>query len=885
MFILEESIKAWKSKLRRNPAFEDGDIAELESHLRDEIDRLKSKGLSQEEAFAKASKEIGEPESLGLELYKTRAIKVDAAPSWKQSPWIPYLLPNYLKLAFRRFKRHRGYTFINVLGLAVGLACCLLIYLYVQLEVSYDQFHSRSDRIYRVVTDINQAGQTRKLAWSSPPLANALISDFPEVQQAVRIHRPGGTMRSDEESQVVEVSFVDSTFFEVFDFKLRQGDPKTALSEPGSIVLTQEQADRFFKDKDPMHSTLTFADTLQFEVTGILADIPPNSHFHPQFLANLQTLSPQRFQQWGGMNLWTYIVLNKKTSGKDLESKLPEFIEAHLGKTWASLMTLHLQPLTSIYFNSHRLPEIGPTGDLSYVYIFSAIGIFVLLIACINFMNLSTAQSLQRAREVGVRKVLGVSRGQLIRQFLGESLLLAFLAMILALTVAQLALPVFGELSGYELSGMMFFNPSIITGLLGTVIIIGILSGLYPAFILSAFKPSEVLSGNISLGSSHLNIKSSNNLLRRGLIILQFSISIVLLIGTGVISNQLNYIQNKDLGFNKDQIMVVRLNEDLRNNYDAFKQKLTQNSEIQGVGASSQVPGIPIALQGYRPEGMTEGNLLTNTIFIDEDYLNTMEIKLIAGRGFSSNRPTDLEKGFLLNKAAVSHFGWTDAKEAIGKTIRAVGEHGIDGKVIGIVENFNYESLYNQVKPLVLRYRNFENMLSIRMTGEHIRQTRDYIEGQWNILRPNEPFVSWFLDEQLQTLYDSATRMSTLFRYFSGIAIFIACLGLFGLASFTIQRRTKEIGIRKVLGASLNRLLILLSKEYTLLVVLANIVAWPLAYLVMSNWLGDFAYRVSLKPWIFFGTGSLVVLIALVTVGFHSLRVARMNPVKSLKNE
>lgn len=795
------------------------------------------------------------------------------------------MFKNYIKIAFRNFKRHSGYTLINVFGLAVGLGCCLLIYLFVQLEISYDQFHEKSDRIYRVVTDITQSGNTRELAWSSPPLANALVNEFPEVEKAVRIHRPSGTMRRGTESEVVEVNFVDSTFFKVFDFTLTRGDIETALEHPGSVVLTYEQANRFFKDEDPLFKTLTFADSLELEVTGILADLPPNSHFQPQFLANIQTLPRSRFQSWQGMNLWTYIVVNPQTSGEDLESKLPDFIESRLGKAWAQLMTLHLQPLNSIYFESDRLPEIGPTGDSGYVFIFSGIGLFILVIACINFMNLATAQSVNRAKEVGIRKTLGVHRSQLIRQFLGESILLVLISMVLGLVLAQSALPAFEELSGYELSGVILLDPWAISILIGIAIIVGILSGFYPAFILSLFKPSAVLSGNVSFGKSNMKIHSSNNLLRRGLVVVQFGISVILLIATGIISTQLDYIQNKNLGFEKEQVVVIRLSDELRNSYDPLKQNLLRRSNILKVAASSQVPGVPIGPRGYTPEGMTDGNLLTNTLWVDEEYLSTMEIDLLAGRSYTRERPSELQQGLLLNEAAISHFGWSSAEEAMGKTIRTAGQNGIEGMVIGIVKDFNYESLHNTIKPLVVRYREQQNFLSVRIAGDQITNTMEDIETEWAAVAGDEPLVSWFMDDQLQDLYEGETRMAELFKYFSGLAIIIACLGLFGLASFSIQKRTKEIGIRKVLGATVSQIMLLFSKEYVVLVAAASIVACPVVYIAMSQWLNNFVYKTEMPFLLFLSAVAAILVIAFTTVGYHSIKAAKVNPVESLRSE
>jgi len=796
------------------------------------------------------------------------------------------MLGNYLKIALRNLRRSFGYTLINVFGLAVGLACCVLIYLFIQLEVSYDTLHEKSDHIYRVVTDITQSGQSRELAWSSPPLAENLVNSFPEVEQAVRIHRSAGTMRLEEKTEVVDVSFVDSTFFNVFDFELNRGDANSALSRPGSVVLSKAQAENYFKDENPLGQRLTFADTLELNVTGIFTDIPPNSHFQPEFVANIRTLPEMRFQNWQSINLWTYLVLNDQTSGKELENKLPEFINNRLGEEWAQIMTLYLQPLTSIYFDSDRLPEIGPTGDRSYVYIFLAIGIFTMLIGCINFMNLSTAQSFNRGREVGIRKTLGVHKAQLIRQFLGESVLLVLISLVFGLVIALLAMPVFEQLSGYELSAMMLLDIRIVTGFIIIAVVIGIITGFYPAFVLSLFKPSAVLNGNVSVGESNMKIKSSNSLLRQGLIVVQFIISIVLIISMGVISSQLNYIQNQNLGFDKEQVLVMRLSDRLRNGYNPLKQILMQHSNIMNVGASSSVPGVAMGPRGYAPEGMSDGELLTNTLWIDENYLATMDMDLVVGRAFSADRPSELQNGFLINEAAIGHFGWVDAEQAMHSSLRALGQNSnVEGKIIGVIKDFNYESLHNSIKPLVVRYREFQHFLSIRISGDQMGETMQTIEDEWRAVAPGESLVTWFLDDQLQNLYQSEMRISKLFKYFAGLAVFIACLGLFGLASYSIQKRTKEIGIRKVLGATVSRIIIMLSKEYFLLVLVATIIAWPIGYTIMNRWLEDFAYKTEMPLWVFSAALGVVLILTLIVVGFHSLKAAAMNPVKSLRSE
>lgn len=787
------------------------------------------------------------------------------------------MLTNYLKTIARTLRKHKSYTLINVSGLAVGMACAFVLFLFVRLENSFDLFHEKTDRIYRVVTEVHtQTGQVTNIAYTAPGMAPDIVDAFPEVEYAVRLVNREVVMRHKEDHNLENVLFVDSTFFDVFSFALLRGDPATALMAPRSLVMTQEMAAQYFDTEDPIGKTITFGDgreTWDWQITGILADLPPNSHIRFDFLASFSTLSLSRDTDWGRLGLWSYLVLNEAASPAALEAKFPDLAEARAGEWARDMLRLHLQHLPSIYFDSDLLAEIGPTGDRTYLYIFSAIGVLILLIACINFMNLSTARSFHRAREVGVRKVLGAQRGQLIRQFLSESLLLVSLASLFALVLVQLLLPVFSELADRDLTVDYLGS---LPYLIGIVLIAGLAAGGYPALFLSAFAPVKVLKGR-------LETQPAGRWVRKGLVVVQFGISIILLIGTATVYNQLQYIQNKRLGFNQEQVVAVRV-DPMRQHADLIKEALEQNPDILQVSATAGLPGFPIAPRSYMFEGLEEGNMMVNTIWTDADYQQALEVEMATGRFFDEAMRTD-SAAFVINEAAVREFGWNTPEDALGKQIEASGP-AQTGSVIGVVKDFHYASLHQSIQPLIMRMGpRFYRTLAVRIRGDRIMETMDFIEQQWASLVPDQPIVTTFLDENMEQLYQREQRFGTLFAYFAGIAIVIACLGLFGLAAFTAEQRTKEVGIRKVLGSTIPGAATLLAKEYVILILIANLLAWPVAYLVMERWLQAFVYRIDLGLLIFVVAGLVAFAIAIGTVSYQSIKTALVNPVDALRHE
>lgn len=793
------------------------------------------------------------------------------------------MIQSYLKTILRNLHKHAGYTFINIAGLAVGLACCILIVLFIRQQVTYDRFHAKADHIYRIVTDVNgQNGQVTEMAFSSAPMAVALVEDFPEIVQATRLFGRYGVMRTDEQSSDAEqqmqgVTFVDSTFFEVFDFQLVQGDRTTALQAPNTIILSETLAERYFGDADPLGQSLVFSDTLRLRVTGVMVDMPSNSHIQAGALASLHTLPVSAQTNYGRLNLWTYLVLAENASASALVAKLPDFAEQRIGEWARTTLAFHLQPLTSIYFDSDRLAEIGPTGDRTYLYIFSAIGLFVLIVACINFMNLATARSFRRAREVGVRKVLGAHRGQLVRQFLGEALLLVFVGFAAAIGLVEVFLPTFSELASQDIS--VDYRQTL-GYLFAITLLVGLAAGSYPAFFLSAFEPVAVLKGKV-------HARASGRWVRKGLVVIQFSITIILLIGTTIVYSQLDYVQNKRLGFNEDQVFVVQLQNTVQYQHEVLKRDLLRQPQVAEVAAASALPGMPVAPNAYTPEGSDpqDGPLMTNTIPVGYDYLEVLEVPLLAGRSFSPDFLRDVEEGFIINASAIGHFGWASPEEALGKQLTRLGTPHQEGRVIGVIDDYHYASLHSEIQPLVLRMDQRFRFLAVRVNGDQLIGAREAIEATWQAFAPTQPFQGRFLDDDLERLYLAEQRFGEVFGYFAGMAIIIACLGLFGLAAFTAEQRTKEIGVRKVLGASIPSVSALLAKEYVYLVLLANLIAWPTTYVVMLRWLDNFVYRIDLGVGVFL-LGTLVALtIALLTVSYQAIKAALADPVNVLRYE
>jgi len=732
---------------------------------------------------------------------------------------------NYLKTALRNIKRHKGYSLINIVGLAVGMACCILILLWVQDELSFDRFHENADGIYRVLQDINFADHSTTWAITQGPLGPSLKEDFPEIINATRITGRGLRLTYNDKSYDEGVSMADGSIFEMFTFPLVKGDPATALSDPFSIVLTEEMAAKYFGDEDPIGKTIKANNQWDFQVTGVMKNVPSNSHLEFDFLIPFIFGRELNYtvDRWGNSQFRTYVQLAKGVPAQEVIQKISGYLFEK--PTIEKDARLNLQPLTRIHLYSNYEYD-SAHGDITYVTLFSLIAFFILLIACINFMNLATARSGNRAKEIGMRKVSGANKADIIRQFYGESTLLAFISLLLAVVLVWLLLPVFNNLAAKELSLDITGNLSILLGLLCIAILTGIISGSYPAFFLSAFQPVMVLKG-LRLSSS------KGSLFRKTLVVFQFSLTILLIICTIGVYDQLNYMRNRKLGYDKEHMIYFGMRGDMREKFDTVKNELLQNPNILGVTAASNVPtyGYYFSNSLWRWEGQNpDEETLMRAVLIDFDYFKTFGMEITEGRSFSKEFPTDATEAIMVNEEAVKAMGM---ESPIGKRLSLQDENF---KIIGVVKNYHFRSLQQEIEPLILvYYPSYCRVLFARLKSDQIPQTIGYIENAWKKFAPGYPFNYRFLDEALDRLYRSEQRIGTLFRYFSILAILISCLGLLGLASFMAEQRTKEIGIRKVLGATASNIVALLSKEFTKWVIVANTVSYQSIKAALAN--------------------------------------------------
>jgi len=801
----------------------------------------------------------------------------------------PIMLKNYLKIAGRHLLRHKGYAFINVSGLAVGIACCLLIFLFVRDERSYDRFHEKADRIHRVVRERlvseNEWGRLAITPWRLAPL---LQSAFPQIEKTVRITRQERLVRYGE-LQFKEPRFflADSTFFEVFTFPLVQGDAEAALRDPFSVVLTEATARKYFGDASPLGQVITLDGQHDFTVTGVAADVPENSHFHFDFLGALHSTealydaASSRFTSWGYVWLYTYVLLEEGTTPAPLRDQIPAFIDQHI-PLGSDRFRLPIQALTDIHLHSDYDGEIEPNGDIRHLYFFSLIALFIVVIACINFMNLATARSAWRAKEIGVRKVVGAHRGHLMKQFLGESVLFSLLALGLALALVVLTLPLFNALTGKHLALQAVLDPVLGGIVLALVLGVGLLAGSYPALYLSAIRPAVVLKGRFT------GTQPRAALLRQSLVVFQFGITIVLVIATLSVYRQLQYVQTTRLGFDKENVVVVSLNHPAaRTDYAVLKESFAQNPNVRSVSATSDVPPDGLNTWGVTWEGAPneEADLSLRVVGVDYDYLETLGIELADGRAFSEDRPTDATEAFLVNEATVRQF---DFDPPIGQPLRFEVDGRVlkEGSIVGVVKDFHLTSLHEEIRPVMLNINpgSYAQLL-LRLRPGDASATLASLENHWRTFAPDWPFEYAFLDQRLNQLYRAEHQLGELFGYFAVLAIFIACLGLFGLAAFTAERRTKEIGIRKALGASVPGLVVLLSRDFARLMLIAFVLAAPLAYFLMNRWLDDFAYRIEISFTIFLLAGLAALGVALLTVSYQAVAAALADPVKSLRYE
>jgi putative ABC transport system permease protein len=805
------------------------------------------------------------------------------------------MFKNYLKVALRHLKKSPTYSFINLAGLAVGMACCLLISLYVINELGYDRFHHQADGIFRVKIELDLNGILYKEASIQFPAAEAFLRDFPEVKHAVRFYRDDNfpLMRfGDTKFTEEKFFFADPAVFEVFDFPLVKGDAATAFNEPNSVVLTEATAKKYFGEADPLGQVLRYQNSFDLKVTGVAKNVPQNSHFKFDFLAPMQfqlnlwegpASIGGREKQWFWTGCWTYLLLSDGHAAQSLSAKLPAFVGKYFPERYQG-GSLALQPLADIHLHSNLDNEIEPNSQILYVYIFSAIAFLILLIACINFVNLTTAKSATRAKEVGVRKVVGANKKQLIFQLLGETITASVIALAIALVIVELLLPAFNTMTGRPLSMSMLQNWQGLTVFLSLAFAVGILSGIYPAFFLSGFNPVSIFKGTIPLGSG----SPATAGLRKALVVTQFAITCVLLIGISVVYQQLNFLRAKNLGFNKEQVMFIKAKPDVSRQLDAFRSELLQSQGIVGVSSASNIPGQGVFAYRFVPEGGSRDNpVMLPLMLVDYDFLQTMNIDVTQGRGLSREHPSDPAEAFLLNERAVQDFGWED--NPIGKKMElfAAGTTQIakSGYVVGVIRDYHFESLHHEVKPLVLTYSGWNDYYAVKISGGNMNEALAQIESVWEKFSPAWPLEYVFLDRKLEQLYQNENKLAQIINAFALIAIVIACLGLFGLSTYAAEKRVKEIGIRKVLGASARSIVSLLTGDFIKLVLLANVVAWPAAYFAMNKWLHNFAYRVDVSWPVFATAGALTLLIAVLSVSAQAIKAALANPVESLRYE
>ncbi len=803
------------------------------------------------------------------------------------------MIRNYIKTAYRSLLKNKGFTAINVLGLSVGLATCLLIVFYVVDELSYDKYNTKADRIYRVTLEASLNGHAGSYATSEGPLEGALKDNFPEIEKVTRMIDKDGLPASPQKFSVKKenvniqerkVVFTESSLFDVFTLPMISGDASKSLTDPHTAVITESTARKYFNKVDVVGQTLTINDTSLYKITGVIKDIPSQSHFNYDFFLSFSSLPESHWTGWGYSGVHNYLLVKPGTNIKSLAARISELEIKNSPappKTWTSngnYFRTVLLPLLNIHLRSNSDYELFKGGSIQYVYIFSFIAVIILLIACVNFMNLSTARSSNRAKEVGVRKVLGSARKNLIAQFLTESTLVTLVSTIIAVAIAVVLLPLFNQLSGKELSLTSQSLVWLMPALLIEVVVIGFLAGSYPAIFLSGFQPIEVLKGKFAAGFK-------GGFLRSSLVVFQFFISISLIICTLVIYNQLKYIHNKSLGFDRSQVLVIKNTNVLGNQARILKQDIKQMPGVVNATMSAFQPtGEERLKTGLFPDRVIDikKDVLSEFWSTDEDYLNTMDIKLIAGRNFSKQLASD-SSALIVNEAFVKKMGW---KDPINKPVFRASFGLQEFHVVGVVKDFNYESLKTQVLPLVMTYAPDNGAISVRLHTSDLAGLMSQIEGEWKKLSPNQQFSYSFMDEDFDATYRTEQRVGTLFISFSTLAIVIACLGLFGLAAFAAEQRTKEIGIRKVLGASVSGIVGMLSLDFIKLVLISIVLASPVTWWFMNKWfLQEFAYREEFHWWILAVAGVAAILIAFLTIGFQSIKAALANPVKSLRSE
>ncbi|MDH5386056.1 MAG: ABC transporter permease [Candidatus Aminicenantes bacterium] len=806
--------------------------------------------------------------------------------------WSLAMIKNYLITALRNIRRHKVYSFINITGLALGISCSLLLILYVQHEMSFDSFHKKADRIYRIIR--KQPGLKfggKEFAAQTPgPLAQTLKQEYPEVIQATKIglYYTELLITHEDRSFYEKGISADENFFEVFSFQLLKGNPKTALAEPSTIVLTERLAEKYFGTEDPLGKTIKIEEDQDVKITGIVKQMPKNSHLRFDYIMSLISLKLIQGESnylvlWDAPNNFqTYIELQKDADHKELEKKLPAFARRYVGDLERNqkrqMESYHLQPLRNIHLDSNVNDSISVNSNKSNIYVFSIIAFAILLIACINYMNLTTARASKRSKEIGIRKVVGALRKQLIKQFIFESFILTFAAFSLAVLIVMFIWPLFNSFIDRDITINILNNSNIILGFISLLLLTGLSSGLYPSLVISSFQPTRILKGTYYPFSKKTSLKNS-------LVVIQFCISIFLVVGTIVVMKQLNYIRNRELGFNREQILVLYVRDNnILQKYPLIKNAFLQNPTIIGVTKSNDLPitrgstgEVFIESRDAGPEFEFEPYI----IYVDHDFINVFGIDLISGRNFSREFANESQDSVIINETAAKMLGW---KNPIGKLCGTWPAE--NGKVIGVIKDFHFHSLYSRIEPLILTcIPQMGRYISVKIDSVNYKMTIDFIKKTFREFGSTRPLEYFFLDDAFNNMYKAEQKLGSAFNYFSGLALFIACLGLFGLISYTAEMRTKEIGIRKVLGASASRIIFLLSRECTLNVFIANVIALPVAYYVASKWLENYAYRISVDIWVFLFPMVISFVVSLFTISIQSIKAATSNPVDSLRYE
>ncbi len=811
------------------------------------------------------------------------------------------MFSNYLTAAFRNLRKHKFYSSINILGLSVGLTCFILISLYVKDELAFDQFHPDVENMYRMDFSGSINGNEFVTALASVPAAQTMVAEFPEVTAATRLRTRGerlikvkGTTQNYKES---DVTYADANFFQFFNFPLLKGDPETVLERPNTIAISEKVAKKVFGDEDPIGQVLVMSNEFDFEVTGVFQDMPPQSHFHFDLILAMEGLEEAKSTFWMSFNFNTYLKVQPGTSPASIEAKFPALIEKYIGPEIAQFMQgmtldefyesgnsagFYLFPVKDIHLLSDKLGDIEPNGDMNYVYIFTAIALFILLLACINFMNLSTARSASRAKEVGVRKTMGAYKSHLIYQFLSEAIMICLVSFAIALGLSAAVLPAFEELAAKTLVLSDLFSPLFIGLMVSIMLVVGLLAGSYPAFYLSRFKPVEVLKGKLTLG-----MKSGG--LRSVLVVVQFTVSIIMIVGTAIVFDQLSYIQNKKLGFNKDQVVMIDDAWLLGDRIEAFKTEALRDTRVLKGTIATFLPVKTTNNNNLWFKGQTAGageGYVFHNYRIDEDYLETLGMEMAEGRNFSRDFPNDTTK-ILINEAAARQL---DFDNAIGGFLSNYGGSQDNPtsdvyQVIGVVKDFHFNTLRERIDPLIFQLDDSRGYISFKVQTDEITSTIAALRSKWDEFAPGQPFEHKFLNEEFNKMYENEQQIGDIFSVFAFLSIFIACLGLYALASFTAEQRTKEIGIRKVLGASIIGIISLLSKEFSRLVIISFVLAAGAAYYLMDQWLSDFEYRTTLSFVTFAVAGLVAFAVASLTMGSQAYQAARVNPAQSLKDE